>query len=157
MRFAVVATAGLLVAGAHGWPFWARNADPKIVTVTHTAVIQVYTTVNANALEYTSKAVAPVAPPGGPVVTVTASTIVVVTPTPVTASPVVVTPTATPTPVSNLPPKNDNPGYPKFIQWALDHHNIHRANHSAPPLVWDQALADTAMKLAQTCVYGHDT
>ncbi|KAK6433701.1 hypothetical protein LTR95_010116 [Oleoguttula sp. CCFEE 5521] len=36
------------------------------------------------------------------------------------------------------------------------HHNLHRANHSATALEWSQSLADTASKIAQSCVYAHN-
>lgn len=42
-----------------------------------------------------------------------------------------------------------------FQQAVVDHHNYHRANHSAPNIAWDQTLADTAMTIAKTCVYAH--
>ncbi|KIW81747.1 hypothetical protein Z517_04773 [Fonsecaea pedrosoi CBS 271.37] len=44
-----------------------------------------------------------------------------------------------------------------YINAVLRHHNIHRTNHSADPLVWSSSLADTARLIAETCVYGHDT
>ncbi|OAL40605.1 hypothetical protein AYO20_00341 [Fonsecaea nubica] len=44
-----------------------------------------------------------------------------------------------------------------YIDAVLRHHNIHRTNHSADPLVWSSSLADTARLIAETCVYGHDT
>lgn len=44
-----------------------------------------------------------------------------------------------------------------FQSAVLYHHNIHRANHSAPDVQWDAGLAATALKIAQTCVYQHDT
>ncbi|EGD98303.1 hypothetical protein TESG_05682 [Trichophyton tonsurans CBS 112818] len=37
------------------------------------------------------------------------------------------------------------------------HHNVHRSNHSAPALSWSSALESSAKKLAESCVYGHDT
>ncbi|EFE39744.1 SCP-like extracellular protein, putative [Trichophyton verrucosum HKI 0517] len=37
------------------------------------------------------------------------------------------------------------------------HHNVHRSNHSAPALTWSTALENSARKLAETCIYGHDT
>jgi uncharacterized protein YkwD len=37
----------------------------------------------------------------------------------------------------------------------LHHHNIHRANHSAPDLTWSDSLAATAQKIGETCVYAH--
>ncbi|KIW34537.1 uncharacterized protein PV07_01314 [Cladophialophora immunda] len=44
-----------------------------------------------------------------------------------------------------------------YINAVLRHHNIHRSNHSADPLVWSSSLADTARVIAETCVYGHVT
>lgn len=44
-----------------------------------------------------------------------------------------------------------------FQSQVLYHHNIHRANHSAPDVQWDDSLAQTALKIAQTCVYGHSS
>ena len=38
---------------------------------------------------------------------------------------------------------------------VLQHHNIHRANHSADDLVWDDTLASYAEQTAKTCVWGH--
>ena len=43
-----------------------------------------------------------------------------------------------------------------FKQAVLDHHNIHRANHSAPALTWDDTLAGYAENTANTCVFAHD-
>ncbi|KAF7547661.1 hypothetical protein G7046_g8933 [Stylonectria norvegica] len=43
-----------------------------------------------------------------------------------------------------------------YNQVILDHHNIHRTNHSAPDLVWDQTLADYAANTANGCVFAHD-
>lgn len=39
---------------------------------------------------------------------------------------------------------------------VIKHHNIHRANHSAPALVWDSQLAAIAQSIAQSCVYAHN-
>ncbi|KAF2221465.1 CAP domain-containing protein [Elsinoe ampelina] len=44
-----------------------------------------------------------------------------------------------------------------YQQAVLNHHNYHRANHSAPDIAWSQSLADTALKIAKTCVYEHNT
>lgn len=38
----------------------------------------------------------------------------------------------------------------------LNYHNIHRANHSAPDLVWDETLAGYAETIAKGCVFEHD-
>lgn len=39
---------------------------------------------------------------------------------------------------------------------VLEHHNIHRANHSARALEWDDSLASYAEQVAKKCVYDHD-
>ncbi|CAD0113277.1 unnamed protein product [Aureobasidium uvarum] len=44
-----------------------------------------------------------------------------------------------------------------YQQRVLVSHNVHRANHSASNIVWDNALASTAAKIASTCVYAHNT
>lgn len=40
---------------------------------------------------------------------------------------------------------------------VLNQHNIHRTNHSAVDIAWNETLAATALKIAQSCVYAHDT
>jgi hypothetical protein len=42
--------------------------------------------------------------------------------------------------------------YPGFVEF---HHNVHRANHSAPDLVWNDTLAATAEKIGELCSYEH--
>lgn len=44
--------------------------------------------------------------------------------------------------------------YPGFV---IHHHNLHRANHSAPALEWDDELAQTAEAIGNTCRYEHNT
>ncbi|EXJ55111.1 hypothetical protein A1O7_08036 [Cladophialophora yegresii CBS 114405] len=44
-----------------------------------------------------------------------------------------------------------------YIATILRHHNIHRSNHSADPMVWNTNMADIAREIAETCVYGHVT
>ncbi|KAK5955932.1 hypothetical protein OHC33_002505 [Knufia fluminis] len=44
-----------------------------------------------------------------------------------------------------------------YIDTVIRHHNRHRANHTADPLTWDPALAATAKKIADGCIYAHDT
>jgi outer membrane biosynthesis protein TonB len=39
---------------------------------------------------------------------------------------------------------------------VLYQHNIHRANHSAPDLTWDDTLAGYAENTARGCVFQHD-
>ncbi|EFX02006.1 scp-like extracellular protein [Grosmannia clavigera kw1407] len=43
-----------------------------------------------------------------------------------------------------------------FQTTAVYHHNIHRANHSAPDLSWNSDLASYAATVAATCVFAHD-
>ena len=38
---------------------------------------------------------------------------------------------------------------------ALLNHNIHRANHSVPDLVYNSTLSSYAEQIAKTCVYAH--
>ncbi|SMR53457.1 unnamed protein product [Zymoseptoria tritici ST99CH_1E4] len=40
---------------------------------------------------------------------------------------------------------------------VLYHHNLHRANHSSPALVWDTNLETIARDTAKTCQYKHNT
>jgi hypothetical protein len=40
---------------------------------------------------------------------------------------------------------------------VLYSHNIHRANHSSPDLIWSQNLQASAQKLAARCSYEHNT
>lgn len=44
-----------------------------------------------------------------------------------------------------------------YQDMVVNHHNIHRANHSAPDLQWDASLASTANKIAQSCNFAHNT
>jgi hypothetical protein len=57
---------------------------------------------------------------------------------------------SSPPPVSNAPSS--------YGQKILEQHNVHRANHTnTGPLSWSDALAATALKTANSCVYQHDT
>jgi hypothetical protein len=56
-----------------------------------------------------------------------------------------------PAPAPAAPASND------YSDVVVYNHNVHRANHSAPDAVWSQTLADTALKIAQSCVYAHNT
>lgn len=44
-----------------------------------------------------------------------------------------------------------------YQQACLNHHNQHRANHSAPALVWDIGLENAAREVAQSCQFKHNT
>lgn len=44
-----------------------------------------------------------------------------------------------------------------YQQLVVAHHNVHRSNHSAPAIAWDAGLANTALSIAKTCEYKHNT
>lgn len=65
-----------------------------------------------------------------------------------------------PAPTTSEPapePTPDEPsGLGEYEDLMLHHHNIHRANHSAPALSWDATLATYASNTAKGCVFEHD-
>lgn len=63
-----------------------------------------------------------------------------------------------PAPVPSSPAPVVNVASSSYGQKILDQHNIHRANHTdTGPLSWSDELAATALKIANSCVYAHDT
>ncbi|ORY67799.1 CAP domain-containing protein [Pseudomassariella vexata] len=40
--------------------------------------------------------------------------------------------------------------------WAVWSHNVHRANHSAPAMEWNETIAGYASLTADKCVFAHD-
>ena len=44
-----------------------------------------------------------------------------------------------------------------YENMVLFHHNVHRANHSADALTWNQTLVDSAYALASHCVFQHNS
>ena len=46
---------------------------------------------------------------------------------------------------------------PNWARGVLAHTNVHRANHSAPLLQWSPDLANAALQLANTCLWGHSS
>ncbi|MCJ1285370.1 hypothetical protein MMC26_004710 [Xylographa opegraphella] len=81
---------------------------------------------------------------------------------PVAPAPVVVTPAPAPivqaaSPASNGAPTTLVPDLdvtsPTYAAIALQHHNVHRANHSANALVYNQTLASWAQTKAESCVW----
>jgi uncharacterized protein YkwD len=43
-----------------------------------------------------------------------------------------------------------------YASKAVLHHNVHRANHSAPDIEWDSNLEASAKQVASSCVYAHN-
>lgn len=64
-------------------------------------------------------------------------------------APVIIVPTPSPQPAPAAAPA----GYSGAVEY---YHNLHRTNHSAPAIVWNQTLADWAANTASTCVFAHD-
>jgi uncharacterized protein YkwD len=87
-------------------------------------------------------------------------------PPPPTTTPVAVAPAPTPeaqvasvaapTAAAAAAPAPQAPSSGDYVSTALYHHNVHRANHSASDLSWDDTLASYALNTAQTCVFAHD-
>ncbi|KAI1417320.1 PR-1-like protein [Hypoxylon sp. FL1857] len=67
-------------------------------------------------------------------------------------------PVAAPSPSSSSPPASQAPptGSTDFISVAVQHHNQHRSNHSAPEVTWSDKLAGYAAITAATCKMQHD-
>lgn len=73
--------------------------------------------------------------------------------TPDENTPVAQTTSESPAPTDS----GSNTGSDPIIAAGLSHHNVHRANHSAPDLLWDEDLASYAAITAKTCNFAHDT
>ncbi|KAK5703250.1 hypothetical protein LTR97_004199 [Elasticomyces elasticus] len=89
----------------------------------------------------------------------TTSTSVYVAPTATSKAPssTWVAPSSSKAPASSAPASSAAGAAPTdYAGLAKYHHNLHRSNHSAPAIEWDDALAATAEKIASSCVYAHD-
>jgi uncharacterized protein YkwD len=87
--------------------------------------------------------VLPPPPPPAPTTSTEAAPVVVPSPAPVVEA-------ATTTAAAAVASPTD------YISTALYHHNVHRANHSAPDVTWSDTLAGYAAITAQKCVFAHD-
>ena len=65
------------------------------------------------------------------------------------------TPTSSIAPPTTFVPDLDTSG-PIYKALVLQHHNVHRRNHSADDLTWDDKMAEYAETVAKTCVWGHN-
>lgn len=61
-----------------------------------------------------------------------------------------------PEPVPEPEPEPEQPGLDEYAKTMLEHHNMHRTNHSAPDLSWDSTLAQYAKNTAVECKFEHD-
>lgn len=64
---------------------------------------------------------------------------------------------AAPAPAPSAASGGDYSGLSDYAVPIMQQHNLHRANHSAPALEWDDDLASIAQQIAETCVYAHNT
>ncbi|KUL86855.1 hypothetical protein ZTR_05317 [Talaromyces verruculosus] len=91
----------------------------------------------------------------------TSSTSTTVAPEPITtvapAPATTAAPTTTAVETSSTPSVTPTSTGSTYQTLILDSHNIHRSNHSAPALAWNETLAESALALANTCDYHHDT
>lgn len=87
--------------------------------------------------------VPPPPPPPAPTTSTEAAPVVVPSPAPVVEAPTTTAAAAVASPTD-------------YISTALYHHNVHRANHSAPDVTWSDTLAGYAAITAQKCVFAHD-
>ncbi|KAL8687642.1 MAG: hypothetical protein Q9218_006245 [Villophora microphyllina] len=97
-------------------------------------------------------------PPPPPPVTTSAPPVQQPTTTTAPAAPAASPNTGSNSGSSNAPtsyPSDLDSGSAVYKALVLQHHNIHRANHSANDLEWDDTLAGYAAETAKTCVWGH--
>jgi hypothetical protein len=58
---------------------------------------------------------------------------------------------------TSSPPRSAPASAPTdYSEKVILHHNVHRANHSAPDVAWDDNLAASAQQVADSCVYAHN-
>jgi len=99
----------------------------------------------------------PPPPPPAPTTSTTAPAPIVVTPQTEVQAPAAPVPTTTkeavvaPAPTVAAPASTPT----DYISAAIDHHNYHRANHSASDISWSDDLAASALIVANTCVFAH--
>lgn len=72
---------------------------------------------------------------------------------PAPAKPVTKVAEVKPQPSLNSSPSNKLDDYQKTV---IDRHDLHRKNHSAAALAWDDTLAQYAANTANSCVFAHD-
>ncbi|TID20294.1 putative effector 14 [Venturia nashicola] len=179
-------TIAAFAAAVNAFPApYGNNHDAAPAAVTVTDYTDVYTTVYedepaepaapttsvAAATTYKNEDWKPKTTPDAPVVVVSetpvheapAATTPVVSSAPVPEAPAttpVVTPVVSPAPApaSSSPAVSAAAKAPNdYAQKCVDHHNAHRLNHSVDAIAWDDALAATALKIAKSCIYAHDT
>lgn len=143
-------TATVTITASRGWRNWGRPSD------TASNVVSVISTRSSSIIS-SSSSKSSTTPQS------TTTTVVVVT---TSASPS--SSSRVPTPSSSVaassnsatPQPSQSVGSGSVSSYAdpiISQHNIHRYNHSAPDIQWNTTLANTAMKIAQSCVYAHNS
>ncbi len=183
MRFSLVLTS-LFGAVALATPIKHKHGKKDIVTDIVTDIVYVTVTAGDSTsstkppttvkvvqtvyVEYSESASststsAPPPPPTTAIPTPSSTPAPAPTPTPVVEAPAAKQQPAAadfvppPQPPPPPPPPPPAPVAPSdYASTAVYHHNIHRANHSAPDVTWDDTLAGYALATAQTCVFAHD-
>jgi len=146
--------------GSNGWAWtksWTWSAEQAAPTSTQEQAVA-YSSVEEQAPAYTAPAAYTSVEEEAPAPTYEAPAPTSEAPAPTSEAPqeTYEAPAATQPASSQAPastPSSEKPtDYKGFVEY---HHNVHRANHSAPDLTWNDTLAATAEKIGQTCSYEH--
>ncbi|KAI0475991.1 PR-1-like protein [Xylariaceae sp. FL0804] len=151
----------LLVATAAAVTMAGPVAKRDVVFVTDVNVVETYYTVTVGAEPAAPTTEAPVvwvtvtagaeqAPAATPVETPTETKKVVAQSTPTAQSSNTFTTTSTDSGSDSGSDSDD------MQTAAINQHNLHRANHSAPEMTWNSEIAGYAALTAQKCVFAHD-
>ena len=130
-------TQTITVTAARGWRSWGR---PTSVTANQISAITPSASSVATAASFS------------PIPTSIPTSVSVVTTSSSSPPPPVAAPSSTSAPVTSV----NSGSVSSYADPIIRQHNLHRANHSAPDISWDQGLADIAQQIAQSCVYAHD-
>lgn len=136
----VLETATVTVTGTRGWGDWSwgRKPSPTVsntISIVDTSLSTILTSSTVVSTTFTSS--------------VTSSGIPLTTST---------TPSPDTTTISNSQPASTSSvgSVSPYADPILHQHNLHRSNHSAPPLEWDDNLASIAQEIASSCRYAHN-
>ncbi|KAI1635962.1 CAP domain-containing protein [Biscogniauxia mediterranea] len=127
------------------------NAEPTPDVRNHYQAVEQSTSQDVTVVYVTEEQPAPQATTAPSVVVVTAT--YNAQPTTESPSPSPVSSTSTSAAVDAQP---SEPASDDFAGSAVYHHNIHRANHSAVAVTWDDEIAGYAQLTADTCKFAHD-
>ncbi|OTB01836.1 hypothetical protein M426DRAFT_63399 [Hypoxylon sp. CI-4A] len=153
MRSSILIAAGAATL-AMGTPLQKRKIETSWVMEYDT--VTVTGTAKPTAADFAEKAY--------PVQTTAAESVVVVTVTPEAPAP---EPTSTSTSAPEVPSSSaevssaapvssEVPVAGEYVTAAIERHNLHRSNHSAPEVNWNDTLASWASNTASTCKFAHD-